>query len=108
MSSGLTFDPTPAPPADVVTADGYPDFETDAGLRPSGYREPSKRPVGYRRVLTGFFAGAPFLAAAILLINGIGGPVPWFDIALLAFFAALVGHGVTIGYHRLFTHKSFE
>ena len=106
MSTGLSVDPVEAP-VKVPSDDGYPEFDADAGLRPSGYREEPQRPPTYRRVLTGFFAAAPVLAAIFLLVNGIGGPVPWFDIALLVFFAALVGHGVTIGYHRLFTHKSF-
>lgn len=107
MSTGLSVDPIEAP-GDAASSDGYPEFDNDKGLRPSGYREEPKRPPTYRRVLTGFFAAAPVFAAIFLLVNGIGGPIPWFDIALLAFFAALVGHGVTIGYHRLFTHKAFE
>jgi stearoyl-CoA desaturase (delta-9 desaturase) len=59
-------------------------------------------------VLTAAFAIAPLVTAVILIVGGVGGPIPWFEIALMAVFAVLVGHGVTIGYHRLFTHRSFE
>lgn len=83
------------------------ELETDRTLPPSGNAVP-QRPARYRKVLTGVFAAAPFLAAVYLIIAGIGGPVPWREIVLLVVFAALVGHGVTIGYHRLFTHRSFE
>jgi len=34
--------------------------------------------------------------------------VTWFDVALLAFLTWLVGIGITLGYHRLFTHMAFE
>ena len=88
MSTGLSIEPIEVPVA-APSSDGYPEFDTDAdkGLRPSGYRVEPKRPPTYRRVLTGLFAAAPVFAAIFLLVNGIGGPVPWFDLALLAFFA---------------------
>ena len=35
-------------------------------------------------------------------------PVPWREVGLLVVFAVLVGHGVTVGFHRLFAHRSFE
>ena len=49
------------------------------------------------------FAG--FLFALWLLW---GGAVTWRDLAILAVFYALVGFGVTIGFHRMLTHRSFE
>ncbi|MGZ4275066.1 MAG: acyl-CoA desaturase [Solirubrobacteraceae bacterium] len=50
----------------------------------------------------------PFLAfiAAIVLLWG--GVVSWRDLAIFAVMYALVGFGVTIGFHRLLTHRSFE
>jgi stearoyl-CoA desaturase (delta-9 desaturase) len=50
----------------------------------------------------------PVLAAVWVTIDAIGAPVPWRNIALLAAFYFVIAHGVTIGYHRLFTHRSFE
>jgi stearoyl-CoA desaturase (Delta-9 desaturase) len=46
-----------------------------------------------------------FLAALWLLW---GGAVTGLDLAILAVMYVLVGFGVTIGFHRLFTHRSFE
>ena len=46
-----------------------------------------------------------FIAAIFLLW---GGAVTGLDLAILAVMYVLVGFGVTIGFHRLFTHRSFE
>jgi len=46
-----------------------------------------------------------FLAALWLLW---GGAVTGLDLAILAVMYAAVGFGVTIGFHRLFTHRSFQ
>jgi stearoyl-CoA desaturase (Delta-9 desaturase) len=45
-----------------------------------------------------------FIAALILLWNDLVG---WSDLAILAFTYVVTGLGVTIGYHRLLTHRSF-
>ncbi|WP_328555095.1 acyl-CoA desaturase [Streptomyces sp. NBC_00358] len=54
------------------------------------------------------FIAAPFLAllAAVPLAWGWG--VSWLDLGLMVFFYYLGCHGVTIGYHRYFTHGSFK
>src|SRR3954452_2917584 len=49
------------------------------------------------------FAG--FLAAIWLLW---GGAVSWLDLGILAGMYALVGFGVTIGFHRMLTHRAFD
>src|SRR3954471_1621840 len=49
------------------------------------------------------FAG--FLAAIWLLW---GGAVSWLDLGILAVMYALVGFGVTIGFHRMLTHRAFD
>ena len=45
-----------------------------------------------------------FLAALWLLW---GGAVTGLDVAILAVMYVLVGLGVTIGFHRMLTHRSF-
>ncbi|MEV6019627.1 fatty acid desaturase [Streptomyces sp. NPDC051997] len=54
------------------------------------------------------FISVPFLAllAAVPLAWGWG--LSWLDVGLLVFFYYLGCHGVTIGYHRYFTHGSFK
>jgi stearoyl-CoA desaturase (Delta-9 desaturase) len=48
---------------------------------------------------------AMFLLAIVLLWNK---AVGWTDLAIFAFMYAITGFGITIGYHRLFTHRAFE
>jgi len=64
-------------------------------------------PALYSKVLTATVALAPVVTAAVLLVRGPGTPFPWFDVALAAVFVVVIGHAVTIGFHRLFTHRSF-
>jgi len=75
-------------------------------LAPSGFAGAGRRPALYAKVLTGVFFIAPILALLVLLVAGEG--VPWFAVALTAVLIVLFGHGVTIGFHRLFAHRSFE
>ena len=65
-------------------------------------------PARYRKVLTALVAFAPIPTVAFLLIARGDEPFPWREVGLLVVFAVLVGHGVTIGFHRLFAHRSFE
>jgi len=46
-----------------------------------------------------------FLLAVVLLWNE---AIGWSDVAIFAFFYVFTGFGITIGYHRLFTHRAFE
>jgi stearoyl-CoA desaturase (delta-9 desaturase) len=46
-----------------------------------------------------------FLLAIVLLWND---AVGWTELGIFAFMYAITGFGITIGYHRLFTHRAFE
>jgi stearoyl-CoA desaturase (Delta-9 desaturase) len=46
-----------------------------------------------------------FIAAIVLLWNRI---VDWSDLALFAGMYVLTGLGITVGFHRLLTHRSFQ
>jgi stearoyl-CoA desaturase (delta-9 desaturase) len=46
-----------------------------------------------------------FVAAVVLLWNEL---VDWSDLAVLAIMYVLTGFGVTLGFHRLLTHRSFQ
>lgn len=61
-----------------------------------------------QRVLVGVFVGVPTLAliAAIPFVWGWG--LGWHDIVIGAVFYWVSGLGVTVGYHRYFTHSSFK
>jgi stearoyl-CoA desaturase (Delta-9 desaturase) len=46
------------------------------------------------------------LVAAVALLWDFG--FRWVDLALLVGMSALTGFGITVGFHRLFTHRAFE
>ena len=54
------------------------------------------------------FVIVPFVAclAAVPLIWGWG--MGWLDVGLLVGMFAISGHGITVGFHRHFTHGSFK
>ncbi|HWG13558.1 MAG TPA: acyl-CoA desaturase [Streptosporangiaceae bacterium] len=61
-----------------------------------------------QRILLGVFVVVPMLAliAAIPLAWGWG--LGWHDVVIALVFYWLTGLGVTVGYHRYFTHGSFK
>ncbi len=74
-------------------------------------REEDAQPVELsmgRKVLTIVVVGAPVicLAAAMILMWGRG--FHWIYLALFFGMYLASGLGITVGYHRLFTHKSFD
>jgi stearoyl-CoA desaturase (Delta-9 desaturase) len=75
---------------------------------PPGERWRSTPAPLYRRALSLLVAAGPPIAAVWVTVRAIGEPVPWLNLILLTAFYFLVAHGVTIGFHRLFTHRSFE
>ncbi|MBX5443101.1 MAG: fatty acid desaturase [Solirubrobacteraceae bacterium] len=46
------------------------------------------------------------LIVAIVLLWGWG--VTWVDLGLMAFMYVITGLGITVGYHRMLTHRSFQ
>jgi stearoyl-CoA desaturase (delta-9 desaturase) len=54
------------------------------------------------------FIVVPFLAVAAAVPVAWGGWLGWTDIAIMFVMYAVTGHGITVGFHRLFTHKSFK
>ncbi|WP_166355360.1 acyl-CoA desaturase [Phytoactinopolyspora limicola] len=62
-----------------------------------------------RRVVLALFIGVPFLALlAAIPLAWMGGFLGWLDIVLAVVMYAIAGHGITVGYHRHFTHRSFK
>ncbi len=60
------------------------------------------------RALVAFFIFLPFLALVAAVPIAWGGWLGWHDIVIAVVMYELTGHGVTIGFHRYFTHKSFK
>lgn len=49
----------------------------------------------------------PFLGLLAAIVYGWGWGVSWVEVSLLLGMYIATGLGITVGYHRLFTHKSF-
>ncbi|HEY4625972.1 MAG TPA: fatty acid desaturase, partial [Blastococcus sp.] len=54
------------------------------------------------------FVVVPFLALAAVVPAVWGWGLSWTDVTLFAVFYVLSGLGITVGYHRYFTHGSFK
>jgi stearoyl-CoA desaturase (delta-9 desaturase) len=55
-----------------------------------------------------FFVVVPFLALAVAIPVAWGWGLGWHDIVIAMVMYAITGHGVTVGFHRYFTHGSFK
>jgi stearoyl-CoA desaturase (delta-9 desaturase) len=70
--------------------------------------EESQRGLTSQRVITGLLVVTPLLAL------GVGMPFLWGhaihlrDVILAVVLYTITGHGITVGFHRLFTHRSFK
>ena len=60
------------------------------------------------QVALAVFIAVPFLALVAAVPMAWGGWLGWSDVAIFLLMYAITGHGVTVGFHRLFTHKSFK
>ena len=59
------------------------------------------------RIITGTVTVVPFLALGIVGWQVWAELLHWRDIAVFAILYLITGLGVTVGFHRLFTHRSF-
>ncbi|MFG2647960.1 acyl-CoA desaturase [Streptomyces sp. NPDC048436] len=62
----------------------------------------------YDRAVVGVLVGIPFVAVIASAVVLWGWGVTWHDLVIGAVMYAIAVHGITIGYHRLFTHKAFK
>jgi stearoyl-CoA desaturase (Delta-9 desaturase) len=60
------------------------------------------------RIITGAVTIVPILALGIVGWQLWNEALHWSDLAVLAICYLLTGFGVTVGFHRLFTHRSFK
>jgi stearoyl-CoA desaturase (delta-9 desaturase) len=71
---------------------------------------PERAPAAFRwqQALTGLIVLAPITALVWALANVWHHPPSALDLGLAAAMYLVTGHGVTVGFHRLFTHRSFR
>ncbi|HEY7091009.1 MAG TPA: acyl-CoA desaturase [Tepidisphaeraceae bacterium] len=83
-----------------------------ANERPSGNQTEVPRPMPWAQQITMFISVVGpivgLIVAIVLLWHRGPASVGWLEIVAMVGMYALAGFGVTIGYHRLLTHKAFE
>ena len=55
-----------------------------------------------------FFIAIPFLAILVVIPVAWNRGLGWHDMVIATVMYAVAGHGITVGFHRLFTHGSFK
>ena len=60
------------------------------------------------RIVRVLVVGLPMVALVAAGWTAWGGDLQWHDLVILAVTYAATGFGISVGYHRLFTHRSFK
>ncbi len=60
------------------------------------------------QITLGLFIGVPFIALVAAIPMAWGWGMSWLDLGLMIFMYYLGCHGITVGFHRYFTHGSFK
>jgi stearoyl-CoA desaturase (delta-9 desaturase) len=81
--------------------------ETKTVGGPSGLIQPVEHETA-DRIITGLVTAIPFLLLAVAAWQVWDQALHWRDLAILAVAYVITGLGVTVGFHRLLTHRSFK
>src|SRR5215213_5878578 len=84
-----------------MTAEATADRPTPDGLEPVKHE-------GLTKAAIILFTVVPFLALGVAAWRAWNGLLSWSDLAAFALFYSVTLLGVTVGFHRLFTHRSFR
>jgi stearoyl-CoA desaturase (delta-9 desaturase) len=63
---------------------------------------------GWENFALAVFVAVPFLALVLAVPVAWGWGLGWRDVAIAVLMYVVSGHGVTVGFHRYFTHGSFR
>jgi len=78
---------------------------------PPAYVRPPALPLratGVQKLAAGLLIFAPLAALAVAVVLLWEHGISWFDVGLGLGFYVFTGLGITVGYHRFFTHRSFR
>jgi stearoyl-CoA desaturase (delta-9 desaturase) len=78
--------------------------------RPGGPQLDDVQPVAHEtrdRIITGLVTVVPFCALGLVAWQAWDRALHWHDLAVFAIVYMLTGLGVTVGFHRYLTHRSF-
>ncbi len=90
-----------------ATAVAAPPRQTQAETLPDGTLGDETQSTT-EQIILGIFIVVPFLAVAAAVPVAWGGWLGWHDVVIAFAMYALTGHGITVGFHRFFTHKAFK
>jgi stearoyl-CoA desaturase (delta-9 desaturase) len=90
--------PAPAAPAPAEALEG----PTPEEIEPAGFDTPVARTV------TAVITAAPVVLLAVAAWQVWDRQLHWPDIAIFLIMYVPIGLGITVGFHRLFTHRSFK
>jgi stearoyl-CoA desaturase (delta-9 desaturase) len=83
--------------------------EADGPADPSEAADPLDYKSMKEQVMLVLFVGLPFLALlAAIPVLAVAGFLSWRDAVIAVVMYAVAGHGVTVGFHRYFTHRAFR
>lgn len=77
-------------------------------LRPCSEEADPIEHVTIDRTINALVAGLPIALLGLAMWLAWGGVLVWQDFVVLAITYVLTGVGVTVGFHRLLTHRSFK
>jgi stearoyl-CoA desaturase (Delta-9 desaturase) len=79
---------------------------TETGLRPTDIQPVENETRD--RIITGLVTVIPFVAIGFAGWQVWGSALHWSDVFLFVGMYLLTGLGITVGFHRLLTHRSFK
>ena len=88
---------------DALTGHAYAAAATDG--RPT-YSGGDRQTLG-QRIAVAVVVAVPLIAVALAVPFAWGWGLGWSDVLLAVLFYAVAAHGITVGFHRAFTHRSF-
>jgi stearoyl-CoA desaturase (delta-9 desaturase) len=94
------------PPASATALS--PDVAAAAPDRASAPVLTTEPKAGWENVALAVFIAVPFLALVAAIPFAWGWGLGWRDVVLAVLMYAITGHGITVGFHRYFTHGSFK
>lgn len=100
----MTVVPVPLEDHQLPPTIDAPDGSGPAGIGPEVDQPFSK----VERGVTLAFVLLPAVAVALAVVRFWGEGVSFHDIAIALALYVVVGYGVTVGYHRMLTHRSFK
>jgi stearoyl-CoA desaturase (delta-9 desaturase) len=99
---------TPDNATAVAAAPAVRAAPTDVALPPEATVRAVKMPL-VDRLASAVVTGAPPILVLIgMWLGWNNGVLVWQDLLILAVFYCVIGSGVTVGFHRLLTHRSFK